>query len=153
MKQHLRTVLIAVVAFGIGLASARLPLIAHAAAAPLAPVAIDLSAMTPDTMPSPSSTFPNLHSKTVVVADGMTAAVQMGAAPKHYHADANEIQIFLEGTGTAWLGDHQVPVKPGTMLVIPKGTNHAAFVETSGHLKWISLKTPPQDPADVHFVP
>lgn len=153
MKQQLRTVLIAVVAFGIGLASARLPLIAHAAAMPLAPAAIDLAAMTPNVMPSPSTTFPNLYSKTVVVTDGMTAALQTGGAPRHYHADANEVQIFLEGTGTAWLGDRQVPVKPGTMLIIPKGTNHAGFVETSGHLKWVSLKSPPQDPADVHFVP
>jgi mannose-6-phosphate isomerase-like protein (cupin superfamily) len=153
MKQHLRTVVVAVAAFGIGLAAARLPLIAHAAAAPLTPVAIDLTALTSNAMPSPSATFPKLYSKTIVVADGMTAAWQMGDANKHYHAEANEVQIFLEGTGTAWLGDKQVPVKPGTLLVIPKGTNHAGFVASTGMLKWISLKTPPQDPTDVHFVP
>ena len=153
MMQHLRTVAVAVVSFGIGIAAARLPFTAHAAGAPLTPASIDLAAMTPDTMPTPSSVFPNLRSKTVVSADGMTAALQMGSAAKHYHANANEVQIFLQGTGTAWLGDRQVPVKPGTMLVIPMGTNHAGFVATSGNLVWVSLKTPPQDPADVHFVP
>ena len=49
-----------------------------------------------------------------------------------------------------WLGDHQVNLKPGMMVVIPQGTAHAGFTETDGHLKWVSLKTPPQDPADVH---
>jgi mannose-6-phosphate isomerase-like protein (cupin superfamily) len=83
----------------------------------------------------------------------MTAALQTGNAAKHYHADANEIQIVLEGTGTEWLGDQQVSLKPGMMIVIPKGTNHAGWTVTSGPVMLISIKTPPQDPSDVHFVP
>jgi mannose-6-phosphate isomerase-like protein (cupin superfamily) len=103
--------------------------------------------MTADSYSKPSAMFPNLLSKTVVVADGMTAAVQTGNAFKHFHADANEIQIITEGE---WLGDHQVNLKPGTIVVIPKGTAHAAFTETSGHLKRVSLKTPPQEASDIH---
>jgi len=153
MTQYVRTAVVAVLAFGIGFSVARAPLTARAAAQPLQPAAIDLFALTPATLPTPSSTFPNLQSKTFVVADGMTAAFQTGTAPRHYHANANEIQIFIAGTGTAWLGDQQVPIKPGTMIVIPAGTNHAGFTVTSGPLKFVSIKTPPQDPTDVHMVP
>lgn len=150
MKYDVRFGIVAVLAFSAGLAVARMPSPAHAAAAPLQAQTIDMAALTAANYPPPSPALPNLLSKTVVVADGMTAAIQTGSAPKHYHADANEIQIVTEGSGTEWLGDKQVALKPGTLVVIPKGTAHAGFVETSGHLKWVSLKTPPQDPADVH---
>ena len=150
MKYDVRIGIVAALTFAAGVAVARVPFPAHAASAPLQPQVIDVTAMTAVSFPSPSATFPNLLSKTVVVTDGMTAAIQTGNAFKHYHANANEIQIILEGSGTEWLGDHQVNVKPGTMVVIPAGTAHAAFTETSGRLKWVSLKTPPQDPTDVH---
>ena len=41
---------------------------------------------------------------------------------KHMHPNANEIQYILEGTGTIWLGDKEVQVKPGDLVVIPHGT-------------------------------
>ncbi|HTZ54155.1 MAG TPA: cupin domain-containing protein [Candidatus Acidoferrum sp.] len=151
MKQLLRLSVVAAIGFALGLSAARMPL-AHAAAAPLQAAAIDLLAITPDAMPSPSAQFPNLRSKTLIVTDGMTAALQIGTAPKHYHADANEVQIVLAGTGTEWLGDKQVPLQPGMMIVIPMGTNHAGLVDTSGgKLRFVSFKTPPQAPTDVHF--
>lgn len=152
MKQTLRLLGVAAISFALGLGIARMPL-ARAAAAPLTAAAVDLMAIAPDAMPTPTTTFPNLRSKTLVVADGMTAALQMGTAPKHYHADANEIQIVLAGTGTEWLGNEQVPLQPGMMIVIPSGTNHAGLVDTSGgKLRFVSIKTPPQAPTDVHFV-
>jgi hypothetical protein len=152
MKHHLRTVAVAVVAFAIGAAVTHLPQAANAAAAPLVAGTYDLNTLTSDNMPPPNTTFPNLHTKVYVVEDGMTLAVQMGTAFKHYHATADEIQIVLEGTGTEWLGDSQVQLKPGTMVVIPRGTNHAGLVDL-GHLKFVSIKSPPQDPTDVHPVP
>ena len=153
MMQYFRLAVVAVLAFGLGMTLARLPLTARAAAAPLQPAAIDLDSITPEAMPTPGTTFPNLRSKTLVVADGMTVALQTGTAAKHFHADANEVQVMLAGTGTEWLGDHQVALKPGMMIVIPKGTNHGGLVVTSGQLTFLSIKTPPQDPTDVHFVP
>jgi mannose-6-phosphate isomerase-like protein (cupin superfamily) len=118
----------------------------------LTAAAIDLLAITPDAMPAPSATFPNLRSKTLVVTPGMTLALQTGTALKHYHSDANEIQVVLDGTGTEWLGNEQVPIKAGMMSVIPMGTNHAGLVATSATpLRFISIKTPPQAPTDVHF--
>ena len=119
----------------------------------LQPAEIDLLAIAPDAMPAPSATFPNLRSKTLVSTPDMALALQTGTAPKHYHADANEIQVVLDGTGTEWLGDKQVTLKPGMMIVIPMGTNHAGLVTTSAApLRFISIKTPPQAPTDVHFV-
>jgi mannose-6-phosphate isomerase-like protein (cupin superfamily) len=151
MKSYLRLALVAAVSFALGAGLVRLPLPAGAAAAALQPTAIDLLSIPMDSVPT-SAAFPNLHSKTLVVTDGMTAALQMGTAPKHYHADANEVQIVLAGTGNEWLGDQQVALKPGMMLVIPKGTNHAGLTNVSPDLRFVSFKTPPQDPSDVHFV-
>lgn len=78
-------------------------------------------------------------------------AVQTGTIFKHLHADANEIQIVISGSGTEWLGDKQVALKPGMMLVIPAGTPHAGT--TDPNLKIIAIKTPPQSPTDIHPVP
>jgi mannose-6-phosphate isomerase-like protein (cupin superfamily) len=148
-----RTAAIAVVAFGMGLGAARIAAPAGAAAAPLQPAILDLSAIGQADLPTPSPSSPNNRSKTLVVADGATVAIQIGTVAKHYHADANEIQYILDGTGTEWLGDKEYPVKAGTLLIIPKGTAHAGTTQTSGHLKILAIKTPPQDPADVHPVP
>lgn len=153
MNYHARLAAIAVFSFALGYSLSHLP---HAAAAtaPLQPAAIDLMAMTPADMPPPSATFPNLRSKTLVVTDGMTAAFQMGTAPKHYHANANEIQVVFAGSGTEWLGDRRVDLKPGMFIVIPAGTAHAGLVDTSGgNLRFVSFKTPPQAADDVHFMP
>jgi mannose-6-phosphate isomerase-like protein (cupin superfamily) len=152
MKHHLRTIAVAVFAFALGATVTHLPQAAKAAAPALTPMTLDILAITRDQLPPPSATFPNLRSKTYIVDDGMTLSVQMGTAFKHYHAGSDEIQIIADGTGTEWLGDTQIQLKPGLMVVIPKGTTHAGLVDTSGHLKFVSIKTPPQDPTDVHPV-
>ena len=86
------------------------------------------------------------RSKTFIVADGMTLSVQAGNVPKHLHPDAHEIQYILEGTGTIWLGEKEVKVKPGDLVVIPKGTAHGGTKPDAGSapIKAIALKTPPQ---------
>ncbi len=152
MKQIFSSAAIAAVAFALGLFVAWSPAAVRAAAAPLQPAVIDLAAITPESMPPPGAANPNLRSKTLVVTDGATVAVQMGTVPKHYHGDANEIQVVLDGSGSEWLGEKQVPLSPGTMLIIPKGTAHGGLVD-SGKLKLLSIKTPPQDPTDMHVLP
>ena len=82
-----------------------------------------------------------------VKADGAT--VQDGNVPKHMHPATNEIQYILEGTGTVWLGDKEVKVKPGDLIVIPKGTPHAGTKPDGRPFKAIAIKTPPQ-PANDH---
>ena len=64
------------------------------------------------------------RSKMFVSADGATVSIQDGNVPKHMHPNTNEMQFVLEGTGTVWLGDKEVTVKPGDLIVIPKGTPH-----------------------------
>ncbi|MBV8748554.1 MAG: cupin domain-containing protein [Candidatus Eremiobacteraeota bacterium] len=147
----LRTAAVAGLAFVAGLAVARLPLPVHAASAPLQPAVIDLAALTPDDLPTPTPASPKLRSKLLVSADGATGQIQIGTVFKHYHADANEIQIVISGSGTEWLGDKQVTLKPGTMLIIPAGTPHAGT--TDPNLKIVAFKTPPQAATDVHPVP
>ncbi len=153
MKRNLRLASVAALSFTLGVLLARAPISVRAAAAPLQLAVIDLTAIAPDAMPTPTSLFPELRSKTLVVTDGMSLAFQTGTVAKHYHADANEVQIVLAGTGSEWLGDKQVPIKPGTLIVIPKGTLHGNWIATSQPLELISIKTPPQAPGDVHFAP
>lgn len=119
MKHLFRTSAAIGLAFAAGVAVGHAPQTARAAAAPLQPATYDLAATTAADLPAPSSTTPNLRSKTLVAADGATAAVQIGTVFKHKHNDANEIQVVLSGGGTEWLGDQQVTLKPGMLLVIP----------------------------------
>ena len=89
------------------------------------------------------------RSKLLVKADGATVSAQNGKVPKHMHPNTNEMQYILEGTGTIWLGDKEVQVKPGDLVIIPKGTAHGG---TSNPLKAIAIKTPPQAPDDVKLL-
>ena len=93
-----------------------------------------------------------MHSKMFVSADGATISVQDGNVGKHMHPNTNEIQFILDGTGTIWLGDKEVKVKPGDLVVIPKGTPHGGTIVTSGPVKAIAIKIPPQPRDDVVFV-
>jgi len=139
-------------AFLAGFVCAHTVPVAQAAAPALVPQIIDVGAMTSDDIGQPRAGT-TLRSKTLVTADGATVSVQEGAIGKHFHADANEIQYIIEGSAQFWLDDRMREVHAGDLIVIPKGTHHAGAVITSGHLRAIAIKTPPQDPADTHFVP
>ena len=93
-----------------------------------------------------------MRNKMLVSADGVTIAIQDGSPPKHLHANANEIQYILEGTGTIWLGDKEVTVKPGDLVVIPKGTPHGGTKPVGRTIKAIAIKTPPQAPDDTKIL-
>ena len=93
-----------------------------------------------------------MRNKVLGVADGMTIAIQDGSPPKHLHANAHEIQYILEGTGTIWLGDKEVTVKPGDLVIIPKGTPHAGTKPQGRTIKALAIKTPPQTPDDVKLL-
>lgn len=90
--------------------------------------------------------------KNFVSVDGATLTVQDGNPPKHLHNNANEIQYVLEGTGTMWLGDKEVPIKPGDLIIIPKGTPHGGNKTNGRPIKSISIKTPPQAPDDTKLL-
>ena len=92
------------------------------------------------------------RSKMFVSADGATVSVQNGMVPKHMHPNTNEMQYILEGTGTIWLGDKEVTVKPGDLVIIPKGTPHGGTKPNGRTIKAIAIKTPPQAPDDIKML-
>jgi mannose-6-phosphate isomerase-like protein (cupin superfamily) len=123
---------------------------ARAAAAPLTPAVIDLAALNHGNLPETSN--PEMHSKTLIVTDNATLAIQTGNVAKHIHRNADEIQYIIEGSGSMWLGNERKEFKPGTLIVIPKGTPHAGTIVASGPVKAIAIKIPPQPRDDVVFV-
>ncbi|MGV7218841.1 cupin domain-containing protein [Bradyrhizobium sp. UFLA05-112] len=92
------------------------------------------------------------RSKMFMAADGATVSIQVGNVPKHLHPNTNEIQYILDGSGTIWLGDKEVTVKPGDLVIIPKGTPHGGTKPISGQVKAIAIKTPPQAPDDTKLL-
>ena len=149
--KHVRTIVMLVVAFAAGALVARFPEPVHAAPAAVVPMAIDLNALTPADFPPPNPALPNLRTKQLVQVDQTQFAYSIGGAPKHVHMNTTEVQVVLAGTGTEWLGDKQVPIAPGTVVVIPPNTAHSGF--TGGPFRLFTVKTPPQDPADYHMMP
>ena len=138
-------------AFAAGATASRFTLPqAQAQANQLTPMVIHVPDLAGDKLGMPSGT--GLRSKGIVIQDGVTLAVQAGPVPKHYHANANEIQYYLEGTGTIWLGDKEVQIRPGDLVVIPKGTHHGGTKTDGAPFKAIAIKTPPQAPDDVKLV-
>jgi mannose-6-phosphate isomerase-like protein (cupin superfamily) len=142
-----------VAAFGAGFVVSPLALraisAAESAAPALTPMTLDVAAMKPGDLGN--TPYPDLKSKTFVTTDNATIAVQSGNVGKHTHPKTDEIQYIIEGSGTVWLGDKQVEFKPGTLLVIPKGTAHAGSVVTKGPVKAIAIKIPPQPAGDIVF--
>ena len=121
-----------------------------AAPAALTPMIIDVAALKDaDLNATPN---PDLRSKGFVATPNGTIAVQTGNVGKHFHTGADEIQYIVEGTGTAWLGSEKREIRPGMLIVIPRGTHHAGTEATSGRFKAIAIKLPPQDPKDTTFV-
>jgi len=95
---------------------------AHAAAAPMTPHVIDLAAMKNEDLPL----RPNSQLRTLTVfstADG-SIALQSGTVPKHTHQQNDEVQYILEGSGSMWVGSERKEFKPGSLIVIPRGSAH-----------------------------
>jgi mannose-6-phosphate isomerase-like protein (cupin superfamily) len=123
---------------------------AHAAAAPLSPAAIDLAGLNHGDIPTTPN--PEMNSKLLVDTDNATVAIQSGNVKKHMHPKTDEIQYIIEGSGAMWLGNERKEFKPGTLLIIPKGTAHAGTIVSSGPVKALAIKIPPQPADDTVFL-
>jgi quercetin dioxygenase-like cupin family protein len=142
------------IAFGLGVVFARS--IKPAAAdddQPMVAQVIDVPALTGPDLGAPLPGPLLRYNKVFAVSKTGTVQVQTGETPKHFHAVANEIQYVVEGTGTMWLGDKEVAIKPGNLIIIPKGTPHGGTHATSGTFKLVAIKTPPQAKEDYHTLP
>ncbi|MBV8380630.1 MAG: cupin domain-containing protein [Paucibacter sp.] len=147
-----------VLAFVAGLAAS--PLMQHAfrearaesapPAPALTPMMIDLTALNYGNLPATPN--PEMHAKPLVVTEHATIALQAGNVAKHLHNHSDEIQYIVEGSGSMWLGGERHEFKPGTLIIIPKGTAHAGTLVTSGPVKAIAIKIPPQAKDDQVFL-
>lgn len=154
--RHQKTFFIAAIAaaFCAGLASS--PLLheaipaAHAQGKELAPQMIDLTALKHADLPETSN--PEMHNRLLVNTENATVAVQSGNVAKHMHPKTDEIQYIIEGSGSMWLGNERKEFKPGTLIVIPKGTAHAGSMVSNGPVKAIAIKIPPQPADDTVFL-
>lgn len=124
---------------------------AQGAPPPLTAQIINLAAMT-DEQIGPLILNTDLRSRTLGVTENATVGVQSGNVFKHFHADANEVQYIIEGSGSFWLGDTEHQIKPGDLILIPKGTVHAGSKATTGRFKAIAFKMPPQRSDDTKRV-
>jgi mannose-6-phosphate isomerase-like protein (cupin superfamily) len=124
---------------------------AHAESAPLAPAMFDLAAMKHGDLPKTPN--PEMNAMGLVTTDNATIGIQSGNVGKHNHPKTDEIQYIIEGSGSMWLGNERKEFKPGTLIVIPKGTAHGGTLVTSGGpVKAIAIKIPPQPKDDTVFM-
>ena len=123
---------------------------AHAQSAPLAPMMIDLSALKHGDLATTAN--PEMNARPLVTTENATIGIQSGNVAKHTHPKTDEIQYILEGSGSMWLGGERKEFKAGTLIIIPKGIAHAGTIVTSGPVKALAIKIPPQAKDDVVFV-
>jgi mannose-6-phosphate isomerase-like protein (cupin superfamily) len=124
--------------------------LAHADGAPLAPAMIDLTALHHGDLPRTG--YPEMNAKGLVTTDNATIGIQSGNVAKHTHQKTDEVQLILEGSGTMWLGAERKEFKPGTLIIIPRGTAHAGSIVSNGPVKALAIKIPPQAKDDIVFV-
>jgi mannose-6-phosphate isomerase-like protein (cupin superfamily) len=55
----------------------------------------------------------------------------------HSHPETDEVFFVLDGTLVIQMRDHDVELKPGQMLVVPKGVEHNPLAEEECHIMLI----------------
>jgi mannose-6-phosphate isomerase-like protein (cupin superfamily) len=100
----------------------------------------------------PETPNPEMHNRRLVNTDTATIALQSGNVAKHLHPKTDEIQYIVEGSGAMWLGNERKEFKPGTLIIIPKGTAHGGTIVANGPVKAIAIKIPPQPKDDTTFL-
>jgi mannose-6-phosphate isomerase-like protein (cupin superfamily) len=143
------------IAFGAGIAASPLTRFAVAdasaqAAPSMVPAMIDLMAIKHGDLPTTPN--PEMNARGLVTTDNATIGIQSGNVAKHIHPKTDEIQYIIEGSGAMWLGSERKEFKPGTLIIIPKGTAHGGTIVASGPVKAIAIKIPPQPKDDVVLV-
>ena len=61
-----------------------------------------------------------------------------GIVTPHTHY-TEETVFYIEGKGLARVGEREVKVNPGTMLVIPPGTVHSSIREGTEPLRYLAI--------------
>lgn len=126
---------------------------AHAQGAPAVGVTaamIDLVSVKHGDLPTTSN--PEMNTRMLVTTTSGTIQLQSGNVAKHMHPMTDEFQYIIEGSGAMWLGAERKEFKPGTLIVIPKGTAHGGTLVAQGPVKALAIKLPPQPPTDTVFI-
>jgi mannose-6-phosphate isomerase-like protein (cupin superfamily) len=123
---------------------------AHAQTSAMTPMMIDLASIRHGDLPTTSN--PEMNTRMLVSTDNATVQLQSGNVAKHIHPKTDEIQYIIEGSGAMWLGSERKDFKPGTIIIIPKGTAHGGTIVASGPVKALAIKIPKQPPDDTVFV-
>ncbi len=61
-----------------------------------------------------------------------------GIVEPHTHY-VEETIFYIEGKGVARVGEREVSIRPGTMLVIPPGTVHSSIREGSESVRYLAI--------------
>lgn len=61
-----------------------------------------------------------------------------GIVPPHEHM-IEETVFYIEGRGLARVGEQEIRIMPGTMLVIPPGTVHSSIREGLEPLRYLDI--------------
>lgn len=61
-----------------------------------------------------------------------------GMVPPHAHT-VEETLFYIEGKGVARVGEREVKIRPGTMLVIPPGTVHSSTREGLEPVRYLAI--------------
>ena len=123
---------------------------ARAQTSATAPMMIDLMSIKHGDLPTTSN--PEMNTRMLVSTDNATIQLQSGNVAKHIHPKTDEIQYIIEGSGAMWLGSERKDFRPGTIIIIPKGTAHGGTIVASGPVKALAIKIPKQPPDDTVFV-
>lgn len=55
----------------------------------------------------------------------------------HFHADADDLLIVVDGTLTILLRDREIILKPGESFVVPKGVEHKPVAKEEAHVLFV----------------
>ncbi|HDH07280.1 MAG TPA: cupin domain-containing protein [Thermoproteales archaeon] len=77
-------------------------------------------------------------------------AVATGKLREHYHKQRDEIYIILEGEGVLTINGKEIRVKPGDVILIPKGSKHS-IKPLDKELKFLFASAPPFNPKEDRF--
>ena len=63
--------------------------------------------------------------------------------PLHTHTDAEEAFYVLSGHAAVWMDGAEIEARPGTFLLVPRGTPHALRRLTEEPVRMLTLISPP----------
>jgi len=101
-----------------------------------------------------NAAFENIHVEAIHHTDDaslFTIWVKQGVKAHRHNAHTEHVYI-LEGTGTMLLGEEVLEIKPGDVIIIPRGTIHAVRTTSEEPLKVLSIQSPRFSGKDREFV-